>query len=673
MSNRQKDFEIWSDIVHLLPSWTWETDAQYRLSHIQDTVTDVTGMPVGDLLGFMILLEDYADKSGTNSDLYIETLRQQKPVECIGYERVLLTGEKAVLVDAAVPRFNSDGAFEGYRGVSLNLSAVLRRTEQSDSLVASLKSRADTLEQQLTKSNAELSESNALLTGVLNAMGDGVMVTSGTDHTDPNNHIVMFNPAYVALFGLDEKEITPGMPVSAYLAHLAATNRLDTSSKTLEEVRDGLGNGDAVLIRIPKLNRVCSVQARPGPRGGQVLVHSDVTALHKHNLALTEARDAAEAANKTKSAFLATMSHEIRTPMNGIVGMTELLSETTLDGEQASYVRTIRDAALALTELISDILDFSKIEAGRMELHPTCFNLRELAAQIIDLMQTLADAKGLTLSLEVDSAVPPSVFLDALRLRQILLNLLGNAVKFTDEGRVAMSVSLHGARLRIMVSDTGIGIAAPQLDAVFCAFEQGQTGSERQFQGTGLGLSITKRLVEAMDGAISVDSTVGMGTRFCVELPFETGQTSVPEESPVVVPVLDYTDLHILLVEDNITNQLVLRRMLERVGIRVSVADNGQAALNIFEPERFDLVFMDISMPVMTGLEACKRLRAREASHGWARCPVVALTGNAFERDRLDALEAGMDGFLTKPIRREALFSAMTHHLHRRGRPTAAE
>ncbi|MEM6303073.1 MAG: ATP-binding protein [Pseudomonadota bacterium] len=662
MPDQERNLAIWAEAYRYMPSWAWETDAQYRLSYIQSNMTDWTGVPVEELIGFNILLDEYDAKEGTNSNAYIEALRAKQTIECMAYERVLLSGEKAVLVDSASPRFDATGAFAGYSGVSINLTEIMKQADDTDSLVMGLKSRADQLEKTLSEQNQALQASNELLQGVLEAMGEGLMVTSGTDPIDPNNQIMMVNQAYRELFEFGPETKIKGRSLSEYAGFLVGENLVRATAAEFEDIGARLLAGDSVVMEIPKTNRFYYVRATPGPQGGSVYVHRDITELEQKNEALRSARDAAEVASLAKSNFLATMSHEIRTPMNGIVGMASLLSECDLDAEAADYVKTINSAALALTHLISEILDFSKIEAGHLEIKPVAFDPRLLVKEMYDLMQPLASKKGLELRCELDVNIPDVLFGDPLRLRQILLNLLGNAVKFTSEGFVRLKMAL-GDRVHIQVSDSGIGIPEDDLPFIFHAFQQVETGRERQFEGTGLGLSITKQLVDAMDGRIVVDSALGYGTVFDLWLPL--GQEVEAPLEPTAPPIdhIDLSGVRVLVVEDNRTNQAVVQKLLEKRGAVVTLAANGKQAINCYGPALFDVLLMDISMPVMTGLEAARSIRSIEHRRGWPRTPILALTGNALERDREEALSAGMDGFLNKPVQRDDLMRALALHL----------
>ena len=659
MTHSRLDMRIWSDILRLLPAWAWEADADYRLTHVDEAMTRATGLPVERLLGLQILGEDRREaEHGAGLSTYLAALRDRRPVDSLCYERALLSGARVVLMDCAVPRWTAGGAFRGYRGITLNLSKIFDAADDSDSLVGALQSRTRALEARLSARNVELEQANHLLSEIVETMGEGLMVSSHADPDDPANVLLLANAAHRALTGIGADEMPRGMPIRDCLS-LIRDRGLDLPEDAdLGAALRRLGAGETVMMRMPATGRTFYTKATARPSGGYVFVHTDVTELTARNAALREARDAAEVASKAKTSFLANMSHEIRTPMNGIVGMTELLGETDLDPEQRGFVETIRNAAMALTSLISDILDVSRVEAGRLELEDSPFDVTVLLEGVFALVKPMAREKGLSLTWSMERDMPRHLVGDALRLRQVLLNLVGNAVKFTPEGWVRVVLSAEHGRLRIVVSDTGIGIPEDRQPTVFEAFEQVHTGIRRAYEGTGLGLAIARQLVGAMGGGIALVSRPDHGTTFTVDLPLKT-LAGVAARSSVTEAAVRLDGRRVLVVEDNRTNQVVVQKMLERRGASVVLAENGKAALDRIGESAFDVVLMDLSMPVMSGLDATRRLRAEEARAGRPRLPVVALTGNAFARDREAALEAGCDGFLTKPVRTAALLGAI--------------
>jgi len=368
-----------------------------------------------------------------------------------------------------------------------------------------------------------------------------------------------------------------------------------------------------------------------------------------HRIAAENAAErAAEAArlemtSKAKSEFMASVSHEIRTPLNGVLGLAEVLAGTELTSEQRSHVEAIRGSGTLLLTLLNDVLDSAKLEAERMDLEEEPLDLRVLADQVLNLFAPQAKALGIGLTMRVAPSVPVYVLGDSSRTRQVVMNLVGNAVKFTKRGGIRVEVSSNGSHWTIAVSDDGIGIAADRQAAVFEPFRQAEAGTTRRFGGTGLGLSISKRLVELMGGRLRLDSELGVGSTFSMDVPLRVAHSPAPREQiPVSIKV---EPLRILVAEDNRINQRVLRMLLERDGHTVDVVENGVLALEAARERAHDLILMDFQMPEMDGLEATRRIRAFDMD----TC-IVALTANASAEDRRQAFASGMDDFLTKPI-----------------------
>jgi signal transduction histidine kinase/ActR/RegA family two-component response regulator len=511
----------------------------------------------------------------------------------------------------------------------------------------------------LADAREALARSVQTLDQALAVMADGFLLC------DKDDRVLRWNERYLEMFPWLRDTIAVGVPFKDLVNRLNETPLIEATQEqrrqwvaerlALHEAGDGewerdLGNG-----------LVAYITDRRTLEGGVVSVIHDVTAAERR---LAQAKMVAETANQAKSQFLATMSHEIRTPLNAVLGLNELMLHSPLDTQQRRYAELIGSSGRLLLALINDILDVSRIEAGHMQLTSAPFSVRAAAEGVVALMQERALAKGLLLRLELVAPADQQLLGDVIRVQQILFNLVGNAVKFTDRGEVRVGVAVKPRAgpevwLELTVSDTGIGIPESAMPTLFDRFTQADSTTMRRYGGSGLGLAITREIVQLMGGTIETSSTPGEGSRFVVTVP---GRLAERDEKASPSPEAGQGDaarppLRILVAEDNDVNQILISAVLDRMGHGAHLVANGRQAVEAVRVGDYDLVLMDLQMPHMDGMEATQAIRALDGHR--ARVPIIAMTANAFEEDRQACLVAGMDDYVAKPIDVDKLAQAL--------------
>jgi signal transduction histidine kinase/ActR/RegA family two-component response regulator len=484
-------------------------------------------------------------------------------------------------------------------------------------------------------------------------------LSSGIAFFGRDDRLIVWNAAFEALLG--QPKLAAGMPRRAVLA---------PDGGGLAAAFDGVGGlrgrleaspgGATVIERELAGGRWLKLEARVTADGGLAVVLTDTTDTNSYARTLAAARDAAEAANRSKSEFLANMSHEIRTPLNGVLGIADALGRTRLTAQQASMVRIIHDSGEALDALLGDILDLARVEAGEIALDPQPVKVSDICASVAALFADRAREKGLTLGFELGAGVETPVLADPLRLRQILTNLVANAVKFTQAGAVTLAASRTGAAFRLEVRDTGCGFDPALKDGLFQRFRQADGSATRQHGGAGLGLPLCQRLAALMGGRLDCDSTPGAGSVFVLEADFPAVEAAAPAAT-----VAEARAPRVLVVDDNAVNRQVLELILDSAGVDHAAAENGRDALAAFQGGDFDAVLMDIQMPVMDGLEATRRIRRWEAETGTRERPIIIVSANCLPEHVAAGEAAGANGHIAKPVSAGKVLSALTEGLAR--------
>ncbi len=531
----------------------------------------------------------------------------------------------------------------------------------------------------LQRKDRELQNANELLkqqlrerTVALNRSSDAIV------SADEQGHVIFWNRGAAETFGYDESEIL-GQPLTRIMPEKYHRDHLNGIKEVIKKGRLKLAGKVVELSGLRKDGEVFPLEVSlafwdsDGRRFFSAVIR-DVSERKKMERDLRQAKNEAEMANRAKSAFLATMSHEIRTPMNAILGMGELLGETRLTETQAWYVKALNRSGETLLTLINDILDLSKIEADQLTLESKRFDLPQLIREVVELFTFTALNKEITLKHEVADGVPGRVLGDPNRLRQILINLIGNAVKFTTSGGITVTVApAANDRVVFKVADTGPGIPLEKQAEIFHPFTQADSSITRKHGGTGLGLTICRKLADLMAGEIDLQSRPGQGTVFTFTAALTEDRSQPPAAkgddaaAPPPPPLVNNRSLDILLVEDTEENQMVIKAYLRGITRRLQVAANGREALDLFKKNRFDLVLMDIQMPIMDGYEATEKMRAWERETNTPATPIIALTAHALTEDFEKIMAAGCNHHLAKPVRKKRLLSTIGRVVDEKG------
>ncbi len=659
---------IWQT-VEQCPLGIIMTDTHRIIQYANRAYAEISGFSRGELVGQHAEMLQWQSRDGNPLEDFVGALRRG---ESWSGERDLVTASGNVIHTRSqlVPLRRYDDSITAFCGT---LEDITQRTLDA----AELEAHRNNLQQIITKRTAALSKALETIRAneerysfALEATQDGIW------DWDLQSDAFECNNAFFSMLGYEREQL--GHTSQESLFGLIHPAECDAVREVFSDARKADANADSDMFALEYRMRSrdgsyrwieCRAKAVGRDESGRpqriVASHSDLTMRKQTELDLRAAKEAAEAASHAKSHFLANMSHELRTPLNAVIGMTYLLQQSINDSVQNDRLKKISEAGQHLLGVISDILDMSKIESGKMILEEADFETKHLMRRVNNMVQERAAAKGLELKMVLDPAIPPYLKGDSLRLGQVLINFVNNAIKFTETGGVtiwvkSMDEDERGVRLHFSVRDTGVGLTAQQIAKLFQSFQQADESTSRKFGGTGLGLAISKQLISLMDGEVGVESELGQGSNFWFMLRLRRGAGVKFEPAVSAGEAQIRRGARVLLADDNEINREIAFELLEGVGLNVEAAANGQEVLDKLEGGNFELIVMDVQMPVMDGLEASRRVR-QHAKYG--KLPIIAMTANAFEEDRRQCREAGMNDYLAKPVSPGSLYTMLARWL----------
>ncbi len=647
-----------ADFRETASDWLWETDAQLRFTDISFRMKDITGINPNDYIGKQIHELISPDPDQPDPDSFFENIEARQPIKKLLCKIENFLGQALQFNVTAKPYF-TEGVFSGYRGTSQDVTNYRRlsRELQGRVMVAEFAEReADSYARKLAEAQR-------------------ISHTGNWSHDSTTDKLLWSEEAF-HIFGVDPEEFDFEYELYLDLVHP------DDLDYVVEQRENAMKKGvlhvfEYRIVRKSIDDDIRWIQERceyHRNNSGEIIrsegTVQDITERKASEQRLAEAKEAAESANRSKGDFLANMSHEIRTPMNGIIGMTHLALQTELDDKQRNYIGKAHRSAENLLGILNDILDFSKIEAGKLNFEEVDFYLKDVIDNFVNLLRFKAEEKSIRLSVRIERDVPMALSGDPLRLSQVLINLGGNAVKFGDAGdSVSLNVALKEENdnevvLQFAIEDTGLGMSREQQEGLFQPFGQADSSTTRKYGGTGLGLIISKKIVQLMNGEITVESEQDVGStfRFTVSLKTQQSESSHnralgnKNEMDIDQATVRLRGARILLVEDNEINREIVLDILAMSGITVETAFDGQEALELLAREEFDGVLMDCQMPVMDGYEATRQIREQKK---FKDLPIIALTANAMKGDREKVLAVGMDDHIAKPVNPDLMLITM--------------